>query len=97
MGQKVRPTGFRVGIVEDWRSRWYANKKELGDLLIEDFKMIAALHGLGYQPLMRQTLRRFADAEKKRLLQEAYKNMLESQQSQSQQSDLEELKQKQVA
>ncbi len=39
MGQKVRPTGFRVGIVEDWRSRWYANKKEFGDLLVEDFKI----------------------------------------------------------
>jgi len=41
MGQKVRPTGFRVGIVEDWRSRWYAHKKEFGDLLIEDFKIRA--------------------------------------------------------
>ncbi|MBA4032264.1 MAG: 30S ribosomal protein S3 [Planctomyces sp.] len=39
MGQKVRPTGFRVGIVEDWRSRWYATKKEFGDLLIEDQKI----------------------------------------------------------
>jgi len=39
MGQKVRPTGFRVGIVEDWRSRWYANKKEFGDLLVEDHKI----------------------------------------------------------
>ena len=39
MGQKVRPTGFRVGIVEDWRSRWYASKREFGDLLIEDFKI----------------------------------------------------------
>ena len=39
MGQKVRPTGFRVGIVEDWRSRWYATKREFGDLLIEDFKI----------------------------------------------------------
>lgn len=39
MGQKVRPTGFRVGIVEDWRSRWYATKKEFGDLLVEDFKI----------------------------------------------------------
>ena len=33
MGQKVRPTGFRVGIMEDWRSRWYANKHDLSDLL----------------------------------------------------------------
>jgi small subunit ribosomal protein S3 len=39
MGQKTRPTGFRVGIVEDWRSRWYASKKEFGDLLGEDFKI----------------------------------------------------------
>jgi len=39
MGQKVRPTGYRVGIVEDWRSRWYASKKEFGALLIEDFKI----------------------------------------------------------
>lgn len=39
MGQKVRPTGFRVGIVEDWRSRWYASKREYGPLLIEDKKI----------------------------------------------------------
>lgn len=39
MGQKTRPTGFRVGVVEDWRSRWYASKKEFGELLIEDFKI----------------------------------------------------------
>jgi len=39
MGQKVRPTGLRVGIVEDWRSRWYASRAEFGDLLIEDFKL----------------------------------------------------------
>lgn len=39
MGQKVRPTGFRVGIVEDWRSRWYATKREFGGLLVEDHKI----------------------------------------------------------
>lgn len=38
--------------------------------LIEDFKLIAQLNGLGYQPLMRQVLKRFADAEKKRILRE---------------------------
>jgi len=36
MGQKVRPTGFRIGITENWRSRWYANKQEFGKLLVED-------------------------------------------------------------
>lgn len=38
--------------------------------LIEDFKHIASLNGIGYQPLMRQILKRFADAEKKRILRE---------------------------
>lgn len=36
--------------------------------LIEDFKQVAKLHGLGYQPLMRQALTRFIESEKKRLL-----------------------------
>lgn len=43
--------------------------------LIEDFKIIAKLHGLGYQPLMRQTLKRFADCEKKRILREVAADM----------------------
>jgi len=38
--------------------------------LIEDFKLIAQLNGLGYQTLMRQVLTRFADCEKKRVLRE---------------------------
>src|SRR5438132_1439488 len=37
MGQKVRPTGFRTGIMRDWASRWYANKQDFGELLVEDF------------------------------------------------------------
>lgn len=39
MGQKVNPTGYRIGITEDWRSRWYAPKKEFGALLVEDYKI----------------------------------------------------------
>jgi len=39
MGQKVNPIGFRVGIVEDWRSRWYAAKRDFGKLLVEDQKV----------------------------------------------------------
>ena len=39
MGQKVRPTGFRIGVMETWRSRWYAPKREFGDLLLEDHKI----------------------------------------------------------
>ena len=36
MGQKVNPVGFRTGIMCDWKSRWYAPKKEFAELLIED-------------------------------------------------------------
>jgi len=36
MGQKVNPIGFRIGITEPWRSRWYAGKKDFRALLVED-------------------------------------------------------------
>lgn len=39
MGQKVNPIGFRVGITEDWKSRWYAPKAAYGDFLVEDYKV----------------------------------------------------------
>ncbi len=39
--------------------------------LIEDIKMIAALSGLGYQPLIRQTLNKFVEGEKRTLLRQA--------------------------
>jgi small subunit ribosomal protein S3 len=39
MGQKVNPTGFRTGITEDWKSRWYAPKSAYGDFLVEDHKV----------------------------------------------------------
>jgi small subunit ribosomal protein S3 len=39
MGQKVRPTGFRTGIVKDWLSRWYASKHDFAELLVEDQKI----------------------------------------------------------
>src|SRR6187402_2461686 len=39
MGQKVNPTGFRTGITEEWKSKWYAPKAAFGDFLGEDFKV----------------------------------------------------------
>ncbi|MDO4730529.1 MAG: 30S ribosomal protein S3 [Clostridia bacterium] len=39
MGQKVNPHGLRVGIIKDWDSRWYANSKDFGDLLVEDYNL----------------------------------------------------------
>ena len=39
MGQKVNPHGFRVGVIKDWDSRWYASNEKVGDLLVEDHKI----------------------------------------------------------
>ncbi len=39
MGQKANPIGLRVTVNKDWRSRWYADKKEFGSLLHEDLKI----------------------------------------------------------
>src|SRR3990167_6922700 len=44
MGQKVHPTGIRLGIVRGWRSVWYANGKEYADKLNEDIKVREFLH-----------------------------------------------------
>ncbi len=39
MGQKVHPTGIRLGIVKDWTSKWYANSKNFADYLYNDLKV----------------------------------------------------------
>ena len=39
MGQKVNPHGLRVGVIKDWDSRWFANKADFGDTLVEDFNV----------------------------------------------------------
>ncbi len=39
MGQKVNPKGFRVGVIRDWDTRWYANKKDFKELLYEDYQI----------------------------------------------------------
>ena len=39
MGQKVNPYGFRLGITTDWKSRWFAEKGEYKESLIEDWKI----------------------------------------------------------
>jgi small subunit ribosomal protein S3 len=46
MGQKVSPTGLRVGIILDWESRWYADKNEVANLLLEDIKIRKLLYEL---------------------------------------------------
>ena len=39
MGQKVNPIGMRLQINRTWDSRWYADTKDYGDLLMEDIKI----------------------------------------------------------
>lgn len=39
MGQKVSPHGLRVGVIKDWDSKWYADKKNFADYLVEDQKI----------------------------------------------------------
>ncbi len=41
MGQKVNPIGFRTGITEEWKSRWYAPKAAYGEFLVEDERLRA--------------------------------------------------------
>lgn len=39
MGQKVHPTGLRLGIIKDWSSKWYAGRKDYADYLNTDLKV----------------------------------------------------------
>ncbi|RMH75104.1 MAG: 30S ribosomal protein S3 [Actinomyces sp.] len=39
MGQKVNPYGFRLGVTTDWKSRWFADRREYGENVIEDWQI----------------------------------------------------------
>ena len=39
MGQKVNPYGFRLGVTTEWKSRWFADRKEYSNFVIEDWKI----------------------------------------------------------
>jgi small subunit ribosomal protein S3 len=39
MGQKTNPIGLRISLNKEWRSRWFAEKKEFGRLMVEDCKI----------------------------------------------------------
>lgn len=51
MGQKINPTGLRIGVIKNWDSRWYARKDAFGDTLIEDHNLreylLKTLYGAG--------------------------------------------------
>ena len=45
MGQKVNPYGFRLGVTTDWKSRWFADRDEYSDNVVEDWKVRDYLMG----------------------------------------------------
>ncbi|MDR2657509.1 MAG: 30S ribosomal protein S3 [Oscillospiraceae bacterium] len=49
MGQKVNPHGARVGVILDWSTRWYANKKDFANFLQDDWKLRDMLKKRLYQ------------------------------------------------
>lgn len=44
MGRKVHPYGFRLGVIRDWKARWYAEGEEYANLLHEDRKIRRLIH-----------------------------------------------------
>lgn len=62
--------------------------------LIDDFKLIGKINGIGYQTLMRQILKRFADSEIKLLLRECVLNEEEEKEKQRQLEEMKQLKNK---
>lgn len=62
MGQKVHPYGFRLGYTKDWRSRWFAKKKDYADLLHEDIGLRDHIRGrLGHAGISRVDIERAAN------------------------------------
>ncbi|MDF7627439.1 30S ribosomal protein S3 [Lactobacillaceae bacterium L1_55_11] len=39
MGQKINPTGFRVGVIRDWDAKWFADKADFSKQLLEDLRI----------------------------------------------------------
>ncbi|MBI2932833.1 MAG: 30S ribosomal protein S3 [Planctomycetes bacterium] len=62
MGQKTHPIGFRVGITDVWRSRWYATKRNFGDWLVEDQKIRKFIHAeYGFAGISRIDIERIGE------------------------------------
>jgi small subunit ribosomal protein S3 len=62
VGQKVNPTGLRIGITKDWRSRWFARKADFGTKLHEDLMIREiVISRLKEAAISRVTIERFAN------------------------------------
>ena len=54
MGQKVNPHGLRVGVIKDWDTQWYADKKDFSKFLKEDNVIRTFLKQSAKSPLKEQ-------------------------------------------
>lgn len=60
MGRKVHPTGFRLGVIKDWESRWYAEGEEYARLITEDIAVRERIHQvLGRSGIAKIEIQRF--------------------------------------
>jgi len=60
LGRKVHPIGFRLGIIKDWESKWFAEGKEYSRLLVEDIQIRELIHKtLGRAGISRIEIQRF--------------------------------------
>ncbi len=60
MGQKVNPTNFRLGNIYTWKSKWYANKDDYSDKVLEDYQVRKYLKKkLSNAGLVRITIERY--------------------------------------
>jgi small subunit ribosomal protein S3 len=64
MGRKVHPYGLRLGYIKDWKARWYAEKAEYADLLVEDTRVRKLIRGeLGHAGISDIEIERFPKAK----------------------------------
>jgi len=64
MGRKVHPYGFRLGFINDWRARWYAEGNEYANLLEEDLKVRKLIRAeLGHASISAVEIERFPRAK----------------------------------
>ncbi len=62
MGNKINPTGFRLGITREWESRWYADRKKYAGLLVEDREVRQLIEGrIAHAGIARIDIERAAD------------------------------------
>ena len=47
MGRKVHPYGFRLGVIRDWKARWYAEGEDYSNQLLEDWKIRRFIQDVG--------------------------------------------------